>query len=134
MRNERFEEAIKTILSTDRRYPPMAYETLSTALDFTVRSLRAEQHREEGSRNPQHVTGRQLAEGFRDYFLMEYGPFAKGLLEDLNIHCTADIGNMVYNLIQVGAFGKTEEDKIEDFNDVYDFEEAFVMPYRPKYI
>jgi uncharacterized repeat protein (TIGR04138 family) len=38
---------------------------------------------------------------------------------------------MVFNLIAAGVFGKTEEDSIEDFKNVYDFEEAFVRPFAP---
>ena len=39
---------------------------------------------------------------------------------------------MVFNLIGAGIFGKTEEDSIEDFKSVYDFEEAFVKPFAPE--
>jgi uncharacterized repeat protein (TIGR04138 family) len=38
---------------------------------------------------------------------------------------------MVFNLIGAGVFGKTEQDSIEDFKNVYDFEEAFVRPFAP---
>jgi uncharacterized repeat protein (TIGR04138 family) len=38
---------------------------------------------------------------------------------------------MVFNLIGAGVFGKTEQDSIEDFKNVYDFEEAFVKPFAP---
>jgi uncharacterized repeat protein (TIGR04138 family) len=38
---------------------------------------------------------------------------------------------MVFNLIGAGIFGKTEEDSIEDFKNVYDFGEAFVKPFAP---
>ena len=92
MRNERFDDAVSAILSTDTRYPREAY-TLITMLS-------------------------------------EFGPFAKGLLEDLNINSTDDIGELVYNLIEVGAFGKTDSDKKSDFHAVYDFEETFVLPFR----
>ena len=30
-----------------------------------------------------------------------------------------------------GVFGKTEQDSIQDFKNVYDFEEAFVKPFAP---
>ncbi len=42
-----------------------------------------------------------------------------------------DVGHMVFNLIGAGIFGKTEQDSIEDFKAVYDFNEAFVQPYLP---
>jgi uncharacterized repeat protein (TIGR04138 family) len=47
------------------------------------------------------------------------------------IHCCEDVGHMVFNLIDAGIFGKTEQDSIEDFKNVYDFEEAFVKPFAP---
>ncbi len=132
MRNETFDKAVSEILRHDAQYPRAAYELLPAALDYTVRNLRMEHRCEPDDASRQHVTGRQLAEGLRDYMLAEYGPFAKGMLDDLNIFRTDDIGNIVYNLIRVGAFGKTEEDRLEDFHAVYDFEKAFVEPYRPQ--
>jgi uncharacterized repeat protein (TIGR04138 family) len=38
---------------------------------------------------------------------------------------------MVFNLIDAGIFGKTEEDSLEDFKSVYDFDDAFVKPFAP---
>jgi uncharacterized repeat protein (TIGR04138 family) len=38
---------------------------------------------------------------------------------------------MVFNLIEAGAFGKTEEDTREDFANGYDFDEAFRKPFLP---
>lgn len=134
MRNETFEQAVTKILEKDDTYPRAAYGLLTAALDYTVRALRSDRGGEGGDDRPQHVTGRQLAEGLRDYMLSEYGPFAKGLLDDLNIQRTDDIGRIVYNLIDVGAFGKTKEDRIEDFHAVYDFTEAFVVPFLPYHI
>ena len=38
---------------------------------------------------------------------------------------------MVFNLIDLGAFGKREQDRREDFSGGYDFQEAFVTPFLP---
>ena len=54
------------------------------------------------------------------------------VFDNWGIHSCEDIGNMVFNLIGAGIFGKTEEDSIEDFRNVYDFEEAFVKPFAPE--
>ncbi len=43
-----------------------------------------------------------------------------------------DVGNMVFNLVNAGAFGKTDEDTIESFRQGYDFREAFVIPFLPE--
>ena len=37
----------------------------------------------------------------------------------------SDFGNIVFNMIAVKLFSKTEDDTLEDFRDVYRFESAF---------
>jgi uncharacterized repeat protein (TIGR04138 family) len=54
------------------------------------------------------------------------------VFDSWGIHSSADIGNMVFNLIGAGIFGKTEEDSLEDFRNVYNFEEVFVKPFAPE--
>lgn len=126
MRNELFDQAVNELLQRDQRYPREAYELLPLALDFTVR--RCHKERTSGSVS-QHVSGQQLSEGFRDYMLETYGPFAWDLLMSYHIYQTDDIGVLVYKLIEVGAFGKTEQDSIDDFHNVYDFKAAFHDPF-----
>jgi uncharacterized repeat protein (TIGR04138 family) len=54
------------------------------------------------------------------------------VFDSWGIHSSGDIGNMVFNLIGAGIFGKTETDSIEDFRNVYDFQEVFVKPFAPE--
>ena len=129
MRNERFDSALDSILAGDTRYPRDAYHLLSAALDHTIRAVYAERRSAGDGPEDRHISGRQLAEGFRDYLLGEYGPFARYILEDLRLRTTDDIGNLVFNLVAVGAFGKSENDKRSDFHDLYDFHETFVEPF-----
>jgi uncharacterized repeat protein (TIGR04138 family) len=42
---------------------------------------------------------------------------------------TDDIGEIVYNMIAIGQMRKTRTDRREDFNDVYDFDEALSREY-----
>ena len=79
-----------------------------------------------------HVAGPELLQGVRQYALKEFGPMVVTVLSYWGIRCCEDIGHMVFNLIGAGIFGKTEEDSIEDFKSVYDFEEAFVKPFVPE--
>jgi hypothetical protein len=67
----------------------------------------------------------------RQYALKEFGPMVMTVFDNWGIHSCEDIGNMVFNLIGAGIFGKTEEDSIDDFKKVYDFKEAFVKPFAP---
>jgi uncharacterized repeat protein (TIGR04138 family) len=53
------------------------------------------------------------------------------VFDSWGIRSCEDIGHMVFNLIGAGVFGKTEQDSIEDFKNVYDFEAAFVKPFAP---
>ena len=41
------------------------------------------------------------------------------------IKSTSDFGDLVYNLIRIEQMRKSESDHREDFDDVYDFEDAF---------
>ncbi len=41
------------------------------------------------------------------------------------------MGNIVYNLIDCGYFGKNDGDSLEDFSGGYDFAIAFSTPFLP---
>src|SRR2546429_1947139 len=79
-----------------------------------------------------HVTGPELLDGVRRYALKEFGPMVITVFDNWGVRSCEDIGNIVFNLIGAGVFGKTEEDSIEDFKNVYDFKEAFVKPFAPE--
>jgi uncharacterized repeat protein (TIGR04138 family) len=42
---------------------------------------------------------------------------------------TADVGQIVFEMIDLGEMKKTEEDRLIDFVDVFSFEEAFNTDY-----
>ena len=121
-----FAEALDSIVASDPRYQRDAYVFLRDALDFTTK----QQKKVKGA-TVRHVTGPELLGGVRQYALKEFGPLVMTVFDNWGIHSCEDIGNMVFNLIGAGIFGKTEEDSIEDFKDVYDFGEAFVEPFAP---
>ena len=121
-----FAEALDSIVASDPRYQREAYIFLRDALDFTTK----QQKKIKGA-TVRHVAGPELLEGVRQYALKEFGPMVITVFDNWGIHCCEDIGKMVFNLIGAGIFGKTEEDSMEDFKNVYDFEEAFVKPFAP---
>jgi uncharacterized repeat protein (TIGR04138 family) len=122
-----FAEALDSIVRSDPRYQRDAYVFLRDALDFTTK----QQKKSKGT-TVRHVSGPELLEGVRQYALKEFGPMVVTVFDSWGIRFSEDIGNMVFNLIGAGIFGKTEEDSIEDFRNVYDFEEAFVKPFAPE--
>lgn len=122
-----FEEAVAEIRRRDGRYDSDAYAFLKDALDL---SMRAKRERE--GEGYSHVSGRELLFGVRDLALEEFGPMAATVLEIWGVTCSEDIGEMVFQLINTGAFGKSEDDSLEDFGEVFSFEEVFRDPFRPR--
>jgi uncharacterized repeat protein (TIGR04138 family) len=122
-----FAEALDSVVANDPRYQRDSYFFLRDALDFTTK-----QQKKIKGVSVRHVTGPELLDGVRQYALREFGPMVMTVFDNWGIHSCEDIGHMVFNLIGAGVFGKTEEDSIKDFKDVYDFEEAFVKPFSPE--
>lgn len=118
-----FAEAVGVLADADPRYHRDAYFFLREALDHTVQ-LRKRKVGEVG-----HVTGAQLCDGIRHLALKCFGPMVPTVFEYWGVRKTDDFGEMVWSLIDLGVFGKTESDSRADFKAVYDFDEAFVAPF-----
>jgi uncharacterized repeat protein (TIGR04138 family) len=121
-----FAEALESIIANDPRYQRDAYVFLRDALDFTTK-----QQKKIKGVSVRHVSGPQLLDGVRRYALKEFGPMVMTVFDNWGIHSCEDVGNIVFNLISAGVFGKTEDDSIDDFKNVYRFDEAFVKPFAP---
>ncbi|MEO2158171.1 MAG: Minf_1886 family protein [bacterium] len=76
-----------------------------------------------------HLEGSELAHGVRQLALERFGPLAKVVLEHWGISRTADLGDIVYALIDCGVLVQESGDCREDFCDVFDFEEVFEKNY-----
>jgi uncharacterized repeat protein (TIGR04138 family) len=122
MKTPNIDDLLAPILEQDQRYTTEAYLFVRDGLDHTVRKLET----------PRHVSGNELLDGIREYALSEFGPVTKRVLSEWGINECIDIGNIVFNLVEEGLLGKTDEDSIEDFMGGYDFHEAFIVPFRPK--
>ena len=77
----------------------------------------------------EHVSGQQLCMGLRDYAIEQFGMLARPVLEGWSIRRTDDFGRMVFAMIEAGAMSKTPQDTPDDFNGVYDFDEAFAREH-----
>jgi len=126
MQEVSFEEALAQIQAKDPRYSRDAYLFVRDALDHTQKAIA------KSARRVRHVSGQELLEGIRDFALREFGPMAKTLFDEWGVRCCADFGEIVFNMIEVGWLAKTEKDSRADFQDGYDFDEAFVKPFLPR--
>ena len=128
MSGKDFGEVVNLIVKEDSRFDRDAYFFLRHGLDHTLNKVKEK----EESDQLRHVTGQELCEGIREYAIEQFGPMTMTLMETWGLRKTADFGEMVFNLVEYGVFGKTESDRKEDFEDVYDFDGAFAQPFRPK--
>ncbi len=77
-----------------------------------------------------HITGRQLCWGLRDLALGRWGMLARTVLESWNIRGTQDFGRIVFGFIDLEMMRKQAEDRVEDFEEVFDFRDAFDRAFR----
>ncbi len=107
------------ICEKDPRYKLDAYPFILGALNATMERLNRKGH----------VSGQELSEGIKDYALSEYGRMARTVLEHWGLKVTEDFGSIVFNMVNAGVLGKTEEDSIEDFKNIFDFKSVFEDDY-----
>ena len=125
MQTTAFHEAVEAVSKDDERYHPEAYLFLRDSLEATLK------RRKKAKKDPVgHVGAPELLEGFRLHALHEFGPMAMTVLEYWGVRSCEDVGQMVFNLVNAGVFGKTDEDTPESFAGGYDFHSAFVEPFR----
>ena len=126
MRNS-FTDAIQKICGKDDRYEFDAYVFMREVLDVTSKML------DKPSEGPErHVSGRELLDGIRLYALQEFGPMTRTVLEAWGVRATKDFGEIVFNMVENGVLGKTENDAKSEFMNGYDFFDAFVAPFLPE--
>lgn len=103
----------------ESRYDEKAYLFVLAALEFCQQRLPERRH----------LTGRELAIGCRDLALARYGVLARTVLEHWGIRASADIGEVVFTLVDTGLLMSQPQDTKEDFVDAFDFHEAFDRAY-----
>ena len=126
MSEKNFPDVIKEIHSKDNRYGKGAYYFIREALDHTLKSLEKNSMKNKG-----HVSGEELLEGIRLYAIERFGPMSMTLLSHWNVRSCKDFGEIVFMLVEHGILGRTENDSISDFENGYDFTDAFELPFMP---
>lgn len=121
---------IAELLRHDRRYHFDAYVFVFEALRYAQEKMglgaAADVDPDDPDEQPErHVTGQQLCESMRRYAHQQYGYLAKQVLNHWGITRTSDFGEIVFNLIEIGQMRKTPDDRREDFDEVFDFDEGF---------
>ena len=115
-----YARSLEALLQRDTRYPLQSYGFAMAVLNDTISRLP----------KARHISGQELAEGFRHFALEQFGPMTLAVMDAWNLRSTEDVGNLVFNLIEIGLLSKTADDRPEDFHQIYTFQEAFGGPYR----
>jgi uncharacterized repeat protein (TIGR04138 family) len=113
------EEILQDLRARNPRFHGKGYLFLLSALHAVL----------EGMDEPRHISGEELANGVRNLAMARYGPMARTVLGHWGIHSTDDLGEMVFAMVDCGVMMKQEEDRREDFQDLFDFEEVFERDY-----
>ncbi|MEO7965545.1 MAG: Minf_1886 family protein, partial [Gemmatimonadaceae bacterium] len=93
---------------------------------FVLQALEFQQAR---SGEKRHVDGRELARAVRDLALENFGVMARLVLEHWGVTATADVGDIVFTMVDLGLLMSQPTDSRLDFVDVYDFDQAFERSY-----
>jgi len=107
---------IEEIAAEDGRYKPAAFNFVLEGLDYTIKNL---------TKQPGHVSGQTLCEGLKRLALEKWGRLAMLVLNSWGIKSTRDFGEIVYLMIENEWMSAQPGDKIDDFNDLYDFKAVF---------
>ena len=76
-----------------------------------------------------HVDGRELAHAVRELALERFGVLSRLVLEHWGVRSTAHVGDIVFALVETGLLMSQTGDSRQDFEDVFDFDEAFEGSY-----
>jgi len=109
------EAALAELRRRDGKYNERAYVFVLAALEFAQTRLPARRH----------LSGVELAWACRDFALEQFGMLASAVLTHWGIHTTEDFGQIVFMLIDVGLLARQPNDRLEDFERVYEFADVF---------
>lgn len=108
-----------------RSYHTNAYQFVFAALRHAQEKL----GRDRSDHNTGHVSARELVEGIQELAPQHFGLMTVSVFAEWGVRNTEDFGKIVFELIEAGEMRKTQEDHLEDFADVFDFQKAFVEDY-----
>jgi uncharacterized repeat protein (TIGR04138 family) len=112
-------------IAAKTRYPLDAFHFVRRGLDFTVHNIHA--NPEQMAEEQRHVSGKQLSVGLRDFAVDQYGLLARTVLARWGVTRTDDFGRIVFAMVDSGVMQATPADSVHDFENVYDFTDAFTQ-------
>jgi len=120
------EGGIMDICRRDTRYAPAAYRfVMWEGIEYTTK-----EHLKLTEKTRRHLTGQEVCEGLRKLALQQFGYMAYEVWQSWGIVGTRDWGNVIFNLCEHKLLQRTEQDKIEDFDNVYDLRSGLKQAFK----
>lgn len=116
----------RKVLAHDTRFELAAYLFVFESLGFTQKFLGRDDPRLEPAQR--HVTGQELLDGIHRLADQQFGALAPTVFRNWGLRSSADFGRIVFNLVENRLLGKTEGDRLEDFEGGFDFDTDFEGP------
>ena len=88
------------------KYAPDAYEFITSAVIEQVNALK----------EPRHLSALEVLQGVKKQLQNEFGILVKLILEKWNIKSASDIGEIIFDLIELQILSASAEDKRSDFD------------------
>ncbi len=119
-------KSLEEIYRQDPRYSLNALKFIYEGLGETIKSIRSKQT-EQSSR---HISGDELSRGLAELAKKRWGRLSRVVLNHWGINTTRDMGEIVYIMIDNNWMTARESDRIEDFDNVFDFEKEFEKDFK----
>jgi uncharacterized repeat protein (TIGR04138 family) len=103
----------------EARFDERAYLFVLSALEFSQQRLTERRH----------ISGRELSLACRDLALERFGVMARLVLESWGVTSSADLGDVVFAMVDLGLLMSQPTDSREEFSEVFDFDQAFEREY-----
>ena len=95
------------------KYAPEAYEFVTRAVVEQVEALEA----------PRHLTALEVLQNLRRRLEADFGWLAPAVLAEWKINCASDIGEIVFDLIDMNILSASSDDKRSDFDIDFNLQE-----------
>ena len=107
-----FWDAVDRIREQDPRFRREAYGFLMLALGATVSDLPPARQADPTRR---HLSGGELLRGLVEVARGEFGPMAAAVFSEWGVRGSADVAELVFQLVECGQLSARPEDTREDF-------------------
>ena len=114
-----FWDAVEEIRRRDERFQLDAYVFVMDVLEHTIRGMEVRRH----------VSAAEMLDGMRRFAHERYGVMSLTVLENWGILTTGDIGDIVFQLVEVGVLSRQDGDSRDHFDNVFDLHSALERNY-----